>query len=112
MKVIDLRNLTIVDVIKLGISKRADEMTYDAKRKLAVVTGPDDDIPVAMFISVTDRRIVGNVSFPNATNGIEQPAWNPTDAAVYMSIPETNANPGGEVDVIDPSTFKITKILP
>jgi hypothetical protein len=112
VKVIDLSNHTIVDIIKLGISKRADEMIYDAQRKLAVVTGPDDDIAVAVFISVTDRTIVGRISFPNATNGIEQPAWNPTDGAVYMSVPETDANPGGEIDVIDTSTFKVTKILP
>lgn len=27
-------------------------------------------------------------------------------------MPETNDNPGGEIDVIDPSTFKVTRILP
>jgi DNA-binding beta-propeller fold protein YncE len=112
VKVIDLGNHKVVDIITLGISKRAGEMAYDAQRKLAVVTGPDDDIAVVVFISVTYRSIVGKVSFPNATNGIEQPAWNPTDGAVYVGIPETDANPGGEVDVVDTSTFQITKILP
>jgi DNA-binding beta-propeller fold protein YncE len=29
-----------------------------------------------------------------------------------VSVPETKANTGGEIDVVDPTTFKTTKILP
>lgn len=112
VKVVDLSSNKVVDKIQLDIKKRADEMTFDAKRNLAIVTGPDDDIASIWFISVTDRKIVGNMTFPNATNGVEKPAWNPTDGLLYLSVPETNDNPGGEIDVIDPSTFKVTKILP
>jgi hypothetical protein len=74
VKVVDLGNLTVVDTIPLGISKRADEMTWDAKNQLAIVTGPDDDIAILAFISVADRKLVHKKTFPDATNGIEQPA--------------------------------------
>ena len=112
VKIIDLTNNTVVDTIPLGISKRADEMTYDANNKLAIVTGPDDDIAILAFISVTDRKIIHKMSFDNATNGIEQPAWNPADGLVYVSVPESKDNPGGEIDVIETKNFSTTKILP
>ncbi|CZR66879.1 uncharacterized protein PAC_16780 [Phialocephala subalpina] len=112
VKVVDLSTNTIVDTIPLGISKRADEMTYDADNKLAIVTGPDDDIAILAFISVTDRQLVHKSSFDNATNGIEQPAWNSADGFVYVSVPESNDNPGGEIDVIETTNFSTIKILP
>jgi hypothetical protein len=112
VKVVDLHNNTIVDTIPLGISKRADEMTYDAKNKRAIVTGPDDDIAILAFVSVTDRKLIHKVSFDNATNGIEQPAWNPADDLVYVSVPESNDNPGGEIDVLETVNFTTTKIFP
>ena len=112
VKIVDLSNNTIVDTIPLGISKRADEMTYDANNKLAIVTGPDDDIAILAFISVTDRTVIHKVSFDNATNGIEQPSWNPADGLIYVSVPESNANPGGEIDIIETTNFTTRKILP
>jgi hypothetical protein len=57
-------------------------------------------------------KLVQKVSFPNATNGIEKPFWNPADGSVYVSVPETNANPGGEIDVIETHTFTTTRIMP
>jgi WD40 repeat protein len=112
VKVVDLRGLTVIDTIRLGLTKRADEMTYDTKHKVAAVTGPDEDTPVLIIVSVTDQKILGKISFPDATNGIEQPAYNPVDGLIYVSIPETKANDGGEIDVIDTTTLKIARILP
>lgn len=112
VKVVDLGNLTVVDTIPVGISTCAVEMTYDANNKLAMVTGPEADIAILAFISVTDRQVVHKVSFPNATSGIEQPAWNPSDGLVYVSVPETNDNPGGEIDVPETTNFTTVKIFP
>lgn len=112
VKVIDLQTNKIVDVINLELKNRADEMAYDAKNQLAAIAGPDEDIPVVFFVSVTDRTIAGKIAFPNATGGIEQPAWNPADGNFYLSIPESKANPGGEIDVVDPTTLTVTKVLP
>jgi hypothetical protein len=112
VKVVDLSSNTIMAKIPLGISKRADEMTYDANQQIAIVSGPDDDIAVLAFITVADRKLVHKISFPNATNGIEKPFWNPADGSVYVSVPETNANSGGEIDVIETHTFTTTRIIP
>jgi hypothetical protein len=79
---------------------------------MAIVSGPDDDIAVLAFITVADRKLVQKVSFPNATNGIEKPFWNPADGSVYVSVPESNANSGGEIDVIETHTFTTTRIIP
>jgi WD40 repeat protein len=112
VKIVDLSKNAVIDTIPLGISKRADEMTYDANNKLAIVTGPDDDIAILAFISVTDRKLIHKISFDNATNGIEQPAWNPADGLVYVSVPESKVNTGGEIDVIETTNFTTTKIIP
>jgi hypothetical protein len=112
VKVVDLHSLTVINTIKLGLTKRADEMAYDAKHKVVAVTGPDEDTAVLIIISVTDQKILGNISFPDATNGIEQPAYNPVDSLIYVSVPETKADTGGEIDAIDTTTLKITRILP
>ena len=112
VKIVDLSNNTVVGTVPLGISKRADEMTYDTNNKLAIVTGPDDDIAILPFISVTDRKVIHKVSSDNALNSIEQPAWNPADSLVCVSVPDSNVNPGGEIDIIETMSFTSTKILP
>src|SRR5215469_10362738 len=45
VKIIDLNTNTIVDVLDLGLAKRADEMAYDPRTKVAAVTGGDEVIP-------------------------------------------------------------------
>lgn len=64
VKVVDLSSNKVVDKVQLETKKRADEMTFDAKHNLAVVTGPDDDIASIWFISVTDRKIVWQHDVP------------------------------------------------
>ncbi|KAK9311890.1 YVTN repeat-like/Quino protein amine dehydrogenase [Lipomyces starkeyi] len=111
VKVVDLRNNTVVASIHTGAATRADEFAYDSSRQLIAVTNPEETIPIVTIISVANHTVLGNITFPNATNGIEQPAWNPIDGYVYVSVPETNANPGGEIDVVDTEQFKIIKVL-
>ncbi|KAK9320379.1 YVTN repeat-like/Quino protein amine dehydrogenase [Lipomyces orientalis] len=112
VKVVDLRNNTVVASIHTGSVTRADELAYDAKRQLIAVTNPEETTAKIAIISVADRKVLGNVTFPNATNGVEQPAWNTIDGYIYVSVPETTANPGGEIDVVDPEQFEIIKVLP
>ncbi|KAK9371485.1 YVTN repeat-like/Quino protein amine dehydrogenase [Lipomyces chichibuensis] len=111
VKVVDLGNNTVVASIHTGASTRSDEMAYDSTRQLIAVTNPEETVPVLTIISVANHTVLGNITFPNATNGIEQPAWNPADGYVYVSVPESNANPGGEIDVVDIEQLKIIKIL-
>ncbi|MBV8491616.1 MAG: hypothetical protein JO199_13905, partial [Candidatus Eremiobacteraeota bacterium] len=57
-------------------------------------------------------NVLGSISFPTATGGVEQPAWDATQGKFLVAVPSTVANPGGEVDVIDPKAFVVTKVLP
>lgn len=91
---------------------RADEMAIGSH--LLAVTNPDDPTPFLSFISLSTHRIVKQIFFsgengvPKATAGLEQPAW--YHGRFYLSVPATEQNPGGEVDVIEPGIWKITSI--
>jgi hypothetical protein len=105
---------TIIKTIDTGGTKRADELAYDPDDQLVVVANDKEPTPFLTFISTTDQTIVGQLPFPDATNGIEQPAYSPTTGRVYVAIPQTEANPGGEIAVLNPGaqTFEGAFPLP
>jgi hypothetical protein len=111
LRVIDLKSLSVVANIPLGGSTRVDEVAYDASRHLIAATSPSESPPFMSFVSVIDRKVTGKVRFPNATGGIEQPVWNPTDMNIYEPLTQTAANPGGEVDVINPTSLKVIRVI-
>jgi hypothetical protein len=97
---------------------RADELAYAPELGLLLVINNADATPFGTFISVnttTGALTVGQrITFTDATNGVEQPVWNPYDGRFYLSIPSisgTTTTPGpiGAVYRIDPNTgtFKI-----
>jgi hypothetical protein len=98
---------------------RADEMTYDQRDNLVVVAnGAERDFskqsaPFLSFISTKAGKkldqVVKTLRFPHAA-GLEQPLWNPYDGKLYLSVIASDQNKGGEVDVIDPLSLKITPI--
>jgi hypothetical protein len=91
-------------------NQRMDEMAYDPTDGL-VLGILDASCPPfgAFFKSTAPYNIVGYVTFPTATGGAEQPVWDPTQKQFLMALPSTVANPGGEVDLISPTTFAVTK---
>jgi len=118
MKVVDLTTNQIVASISTGGKFRVDEMTYDPKDNVVVAANNADDPPFATIFSVATRSILKKIPFPDATNGAEQPSYDPQTGMVYLSVPETKANPGGEIDVIDPvkmavvATYGLTNCNP
>ena len=80
--------------------------------QVVLIANPDDDPPFVTLISTTTRTIRGKLAFPDATDGIEQPVWDPVTRRFYQAVPETKANPGGEVAVIDPKMMTVTATLP
>ena len=92
---------------------RADELAYAPGPGLLLVINNADTPPFGTFISVnkmTGALTVGQrITFTDATNGAEQPVWNPDDGRFYLSIPSisgTTMAPGpiGAVYRIDPNT--------
>lgn len=111
VKVVNLLNLTVVANISTGATTRADEMAYNPETNTVVVTNPDEDTPVVTVISATERQVTGHITFNNAS-GLEQPAWNPVDKRFYISVPSTDANPGGEIAVLGASATNISTVIP
>ncbi|CZR58019.1 uncharacterized protein PAC_07909 [Phialocephala subalpina] len=111
VKVIDLKTNTILASIDLSVNKRADELGYDAAQRVVAVTAPDITIPTLFFISVTTRQVIANLTFPDATDGIEVPSWNAQDGNWYLSIPSSVTNPGGEIAAVDPKSFKVVRTV-
>ncbi|MGI9147297.1 MAG: YncE family protein [Chloroflexota bacterium] len=112
IKVIDLTSNTIVKTISTGGKFRVDEMTYDPKDNVIVAANNADDPPFATIFSVGSRSILKKIPFPNATNGAEQPVYDSQTGLVYLSVPESKANPGGEIAVIDPVQTAVVATYP
>ena len=67
------------------------------------MTNPGEAKPYYSLINASTHKVLGKYYVPNAT-ALEQPAWNPRDGLVYISVPATVASPnGGEVAVINPA---------
>jgi hypothetical protein len=113
LRVVDVKAMKIVDTINLGGTARADEMDYDPKDQVLLVANGDDDTPFVTLVSTKPgHKIIAKLEFPQATDGVEQAAYNPADGLFYVSLPEIN-NDGfrGGIAVIDP-TGKLIKINP
>jgi len=95
---IDLRTDTVVSDVSTGGADnfRADELAYDPLDGLLLVINANDTPPFGTLITVNKANgqltIGTRISFPFATNGAEQPVWDPDTGKFYLSIPEINGN--------------------
>src|SRR2546425_1090846 len=95
---IDLRTDTVVSSVSTGGADnfRADELAYDPKDGLLLVINANDTPPFGTLIKVDKANghlTVGTqISFPFATDGAEQPVWDPGTRKFYLSIPEINGD--------------------
>jgi hypothetical protein len=102
---------------------RADELAVDPRDSLILAINNAASPPYGTFIKfdrttcaltppnpATDRVTFNMAGGVNATNGAEQPLWDPVTAKFYLSIPRIgSANESGGVVRIDPITKKIDK---
>src|SRR5712691_3025939 len=95
---IDLRTDTVVSSVSTGGADnlRADELAYDPKDGLLLVLNANDSPRFGTLITVnkaTGHLTVGTqIPLPFATNGAEQPVWDPGTGKFYLSIPEINGD--------------------
>jgi len=102
---IDLRNGNTVSDVSTGgaTGLRADELAYDPTDGLLLVVNNADTPPFATLVSVnksTGALAVGQrITFDkthsgvDATNGAEQPVWEPVTGKFYLSIPQIGLKP-------------------
>jgi hypothetical protein len=106
---------TQVSSVKTGGMFRADEMAFDPRDHLLLVANNADTPPFVTLISVGAKcalTIGKKISFTTATNGAEQPVWDPATQRFYMSVPSisgTAAAPGivGAIARINPLTATV-----
>jgi DNA-binding beta-propeller fold protein YncE len=112
--IVDLDTLKTVATISSGGTGRVDEMAFDPADNVFIGVNNADEPPFVTLISTSsDHRIIGKISFEDATDGAEQPAYNPADGLFYLSIPELKKDAKhGAVAIIDPRTAKLVKMLP
>ena len=92
---------------------RSDELAVDSADNEALMINDAACPAFGTFIStVAPYSILGTIAFTTATAGAEQPTYDPTQKKFLMAIPATIANPGGEIDVIDPHSFAINAAYP
>lgn len=118
VKVIDLGSGQTVATISTGGTARADELAFDQKDHLLLIVNDADDPPFVSLISVPDRTVVAKIVFSaangvDATNGIEQPVWDPETHRFYVAVPQIGPNESnGGIVVIDPDTKQIETTFP
>jgi LPXTG-motif cell wall-anchored protein len=118
VKVIDIASNKLVASISTGGKARADELAYDPQDHLVLIANDADTPPFLSLISTATDKVVGKIPFPDATDGLEQPVYDPATGMFYQSVPQTKTNPGGEIAVIDPTsasvktTYQLTDCAP
>jgi hypothetical protein len=113
VKAVDLETKKVIASISTGGRKRADELAYDSRDHLLIAVNNGDDPPFVTFISTRTRAVVGRLELPRASDGAEQPVWNPGTGLVYLSIPSLDGvKSRGAVAVIDPRKRRLVKLMP
>ncbi len=114
VKVISLAARKIIHTISTGGKFRVDEMAWDSQDHIIAVANNADTPPFVTLIDTRNRKILERITFdgthgtPNATNGIEQPAWSPVTGMFYVSVPQIGSNTEhGGVSVIDPHSMSV-----
>jgi len=82
--------------ISTGGKFRADEMAYDPKDRLLAVANNADAPPFVTLLNVSTKCVLTIKSKTpldaahgvDATNGAEQPVWDPGTQRFYMSVPQ------------------------
>jgi len=91
---IDLRSDAVADVAFTGGAPglRADELAYDPSDGVLLVVNNADSPPFATMIQVNQQTghltVARRIVFSTASNGAEQPVWDPGTRRFYISIPE------------------------
>ncbi|TAN05711.1 MAG: cytochrome C nitrite reductase [Rhodanobacteraceae bacterium] len=113
LRVVDIRSRKIVATIDTGGKQRVDELAWDPRNRVVVAVNNADQPPFVSFVSTAPgHHIVGKLSLPQATDGLEQPLWNPADGLIYLSVPVLDHHKAdGGIAVIDPARHRLVEMI-
>jgi hypothetical protein len=81
-------------VTKANDPNRADELAFDPKDRVLLVINNADAPPFGTLINVAANgalSVAKTIPLPFATNGAEQPLWDPATQRFFLTIPEVNS---------------------
>jgi hypothetical protein len=108
VRIVNLQTKKIIRTISTGGKFRADEVAVDPRDNIFVIANDADDPPFLTFISTKTFNVLAHLKFPSATNGLEQPIWDPSTGFFYLAVPELNHNVGrGAIAQISPKTYTV-----
>ncbi len=112
VKVVSVRTHRIVASIATEPGKVTDELTYDPRDHLVAVVSKHEGPPIINLISTRSRKLVGRVPVPEATDGAEQPLWDPVSGLLYVSIPVLDhVKAHGAIAVLNPRRQTLLKLI-
>ncbi|MDA4130453.1 MAG: hypothetical protein OK457_06755 [Thaumarchaeota archaeon] len=111
LKILNMQTNSIEASIATGGSKLIDMVGFDPKHQIILSCNNKDSPPFVTFVSAKDLTILGKIVYPDAKDP-EHPLWNARDDKFYLAIPRTVRNPGGQIDVIDPVSMEVIRVLP
>ena len=115
VKIIDMgaNSGQISAVVSTGGTARVDEMAYDPKDGLVLVANNADKPPFLTLVSTgAGHEILGKLVMPQATDGIEQPAYSTDTGLFYFSVPALDGSKRrGAVGVLDPKSAKLLETI-
>ena len=83
-------------------ANRVDELAFNPANHQILAANNAAAQPFVSYVDTNTGTVTNQVVFngangtPNATDGIEQPAWDPVTGRFYVSVPQVNgAGPGG-----------------
>jgi hypothetical protein len=80
-------------VTKANDPNRADELAFDPKDRVLLVINNADNPPFATLINVAANgalSVAKTIPLGFATNGAEQPVWDPAQQRFFLTIPEVS----------------------
>lgn len=115
VKVMDPFTGSVVKSISTGGAAPANEMSYDARDHIMLVSNEADKPPFISLISTRPGHeyTLARITFETATNGVQGSVYNPGTGLFYVNVPQIGGDPTkGEVAVIDPRTATVVKTFP
>lgn len=114
VKVIDLATRSVVARVSTGGTRRVDELAIDPRDHLLIAANNADQPPFLTLISTDAPYAVrGRVVLARASDGLEQPRWDPRTGRIEVAIPELDGVAGrGGVAIVDPRQARIENVWP
>lgn len=113
IKVIDIASKKTLATVSTGGSKRVDELAYDPQEQVIAAANNADDPPFVTLISArAPYDVRAKLLLPQATDGIEQPVWEPATRKLLLAVPVLDGHKDdGGIAVIDPRSAKLERMI-